>query len=122
MSGASDLGRSLRSTTSAMMTPSSSTLNTQMAIPGPSTAPPALVPSGEIGAHVHKTKKAAPSMRSKMPGSLDVLKDCTIFVDVRTEDGEDAGGLFVDMLRGLGAKVLMSILTSEEAVLIMTSQ
>ncbi|KIJ55383.1 hypothetical protein M422DRAFT_151292 [Sphaerobolus stellatus SS14] len=41
-----------------------------------------------------------------MPGSLDVLKDCVIFVDVRTDDGEDAGGLFVDMLRGLGARLL----------------
>ncbi|KAF8582758.1 hypothetical protein K439DRAFT_1350517 [Ramaria rubella] len=41
-----------------------------------------------------------------MPGSLDVLKDCVIFVDVRTEDGEDAAALFVDMLRGLGARIL----------------
>ena len=41
-----------------------------------------------------------------MPGSLDILDKCTIFVDVRTEDGEDAGALFVDMLRGLGAKVI----------------
>ncbi|KAF8513490.1 hypothetical protein JB92DRAFT_2721312 [Gautieria morchelliformis] len=39
-----------------------------------------------------------------MPGSLDVLKDCIIFVDVRTEEGEDAAALFVDMLRGLGAR------------------
>ncbi|KAI0318532.1 hypothetical protein OF83DRAFT_1022245, partial [Amylostereum chailletii] len=38
--------------------------------------------------------------------SLKVLKQCTVFVDVRTDDGDDAGGLFVDMLRGLGAKVL----------------
>lgn len=43
--------------------------------------------------------------RTKMPGSLDILDQCTIFVDVRTEEGEDAGALFVDMLRGLGAKV-----------------
>ena len=42
---------------------------------------------------------AAPS------SSLKVLKTCTIFVDVRTDDGDDAGGLFVDMLKGLGAKV-----------------
>ena len=35
----------------------------------------------------------------------EVLKDCTIFVDVRTEDGDDAGGLFVEMLKGLGARV-----------------
>ncbi|CCA72274.1 hypothetical protein PIIN_06208 [Serendipita indica DSM 11827] len=40
---------------------------------------------------------------------LDILKDCIIYVDVRTEDGEDAGSLFVDMLRGLGAKILSRI-------------
>ncbi|KAL5638403.1 hypothetical protein ACGC1H_005177 [Rhizoctonia solani] len=33
------------------------------------------------------------------------LRSCVIFVDVRTADGEDAGSLFVDMLKGLGAKV-----------------
>jgi len=45
-------------------------------------------------------------MNAKMPGSLDVLKECVIYVDVRTDDGEDAGALFVDMLRGLGARVM----------------
>lgn len=38
-------------------------------------------------------------------GALKVLKKCAIFVDVRTDDGDDAGSLFVDMLRGLGARV-----------------
>ncbi|KAA1470641.1 hypothetical protein DENSPDRAFT_710872 [Dentipellis sp. KUC8613] len=38
-------------------------------------------------------------------GSLKVLKKCTIFVDVRTDEGDDAGALFVDMLKGLGARV-----------------
>ncbi|KAF8518021.1 hypothetical protein BU17DRAFT_49342 [Hysterangium stoloniferum] len=42
-----------------------------------------------------------------MPGSLDVLKNCIIFVDVRTEEGEDASALFIDMLRGLGARILI---------------
>lgn len=37
--------------------------------------------------------------------SSQVLKDCVIYVDVRTEGGEDAGGLFVDMLKEMGAKV-----------------
>ena len=37
--------------------------------------------------------------------SLKILKRCAIFVDVRTEQGDDAGSLFVDMLKGLGAKV-----------------
>lgn len=40
---------------------------------------------------------------------LKVLKKCAIFVDVRTDDGDDAGGLFVDMLRGLGARILARI-------------
>lgn len=67
-----------------------------------STAPAAYGESdGEEG--IRTGKKS--SNRSKMPGSLDVLNNCTIFVDVKTEDGEDAGALFVDMLRGLGAKV-----------------
>lgn len=44
------------------------------------------------------------------PGSasdrpLRILKECNIFVDVRTDDGDDAGGLFADMLKKLGAKV-----------------
>ncbi|KAI5986822.1 hypothetical protein EDD15DRAFT_2296605 [Pisolithus albus] len=38
--------------------------------------------------------------------SLKVLKKCGIFVDVRTDQGDDAGSLFVDMLRGLGAKIM----------------
>ncbi|KAI0686525.1 hypothetical protein C8Q76DRAFT_636225 [Earliella scabrosa] len=38
-------------------------------------------------------------------GALAVLKDCRIFVDVRTDEGDDAGALFVDMLRGMGAKI-----------------
>ncbi|KAL4245029.1 hypothetical protein ABKN59_002867 [Abortiporus biennis] len=42
-------------------------------------------------------------------GSLKVLKDCTIFVDVRTDEGDDAGSLFVDMLKGLGAKTLARV-------------
>lgn len=40
---------------------------------------------------------------------LKVLKKCAIFVDVRTDDGDDAGGLFVDMLRGLGARILARV-------------
>jgi len=37
--------------------------------------------------------------------SWGVLKDCKIFVDVRTDDGEEAGSLFMEMLENLGAKV-----------------
>lgn len=51
------------------------------------------------------SSNAAASSSTTKPSSLKVLKSCTIFVDVRTDDGDDAGGLFVDMLKGLGAKV-----------------
>ena len=33
------------------------------------------------------------------------MRECTVFVDVRTDDGDDAGALFVDMLVDMGAKV-----------------
>ncbi|RPD61513.1 hypothetical protein L227DRAFT_500190, partial [Lentinus tigrinus ALCF2SS1-6] len=41
-----------------------------------------------------------------------VLKDCRIFVDVRTDEDDDAGGLFVEMLEGLGAKVRFGLLAN----------
>jgi hypothetical protein len=37
--------------------------------------------------------------------SLKILQDCVLFVDVRTDDGDEAGSLFVEMLEGVGAKV-----------------
>lgn len=36
---------------------------------------------------------------------LTVLKDCVVYVDVKTEDGAGAGELFVNILKGLGARV-----------------
>jgi len=57
------------------------------------------------GAHVGTGRGEKGKSKSAGSGSLKVLRDCTIFVDVRTDDGDDAGGLFVDMLQGLGAKV-----------------
>ncbi|KZT23577.1 hypothetical protein NEOLEDRAFT_1069361 [Neolentinus lepideus HHB14362 ss-1] len=55
--------------------------------------------------HVSASRKARAESVAPETG-LGVLKDCTIFVDVRTDDGDDAGGLFVEMLMGLGAKIL----------------
>lgn len=54
-------------------------------------------------------------------GSLDVLKGCAIYVDIATEDGEDASGLFVDMLRGLGARVCNDPLVLLHRLLIVTT-
>jgi hypothetical protein len=51
----------------------------------------------------------AVALSATKPSSLKVLRSCTVFVDVRTDDGDDAGGLFVDMLRGLGAKVCIFV-------------
>ncbi|KAG6836562.1 hypothetical protein H0H93_006789 [Arthromyces matolae] len=41
--------------------------------------------------------------------SLKFLKDCVIFVDVRTDDGDEAGSLFVEMLEGVGARILTRV-------------
>jgi hypothetical protein len=64
---------------------------------------------GGVGGHVSSGRKvqdengeAAADPASEL---LRVLKECIIFVDVRTDDGDDAGGLFVDMLKGMGARV-----------------
>lgn len=38
-------------------------------------------------------------------GSLPPLVDVVAFVDVRTAEGDDAGQVFVDMLRSMGARV-----------------
>jgi len=68
---------------------------------GSSRSTPKTLSNGHmVGTHVSK-----PVSTTATSSSLKVLKSCTIFVDVRTDDGDDAGGLFVDMLKGLGAKV-----------------
>lgn len=68
---------------------------------GHSRSTPKTLPNGHtVGTHVSKSGSTTATS-----SSLKVLKSCTIFVDVRTDDGDDAGGLFVDMLKGLGAKV-----------------
>ena len=76
---------------------------------------PALGGSGSAGpggdGEIHGSGDAGPSNGTvngsggAKKSSLKILKQCAIFVDVRTEQGDDAGSLFVDMLRGLGAKV-----------------
>lgn len=53
---------------------------------------------------------AAPAKKAE---SLKILNECVIFVDVRTDDGEEAGSLFVEMLEGLGAKVNFPILDAK---------
>jgi hypothetical protein len=82
---------------------------------GSSRSTPKTLSNGHVvGAHVSKSGSTTATS-----SSLKVLKSCTIFVDVRTDDGDDAGGLFVDMLKGLGAKVRSahSALVSEDVSL-----
>ncbi|KAH9060539.1 hypothetical protein EDB87DRAFT_1726860 [Lactarius vividus] len=59
-----------------------------------------------VRTHASHLGATAGAPSATKPSSLKVLKSCTIFVDVRTDDGDNAGGLFVDMLRGLGAKII----------------
>ncbi|KAG8221331.1 hypothetical protein J3R82DRAFT_1499 [Butyriboletus roseoflavus] len=77
---------------------------------------PALDGSGSVAPggnnEVHGSGGAGPSNGTVngsggvKKSSLKILKRCAIFVDVRTEQGDDAGSLFVDMLKGLGAKIM----------------
>ncbi|TFY55104.1 hypothetical protein EVJ58_g8458 [Rhodofomes roseus] len=79
--------------------------------PEPKSAPSVLKRSAS-GAHVSGKRGSGEGSGSgngtpsKMSG---VLRDCTVFVDVRTDDGDDAGALFVDMLADMGAKVLTRV-------------
>ncbi|KAI0058417.1 hypothetical protein BV25DRAFT_1810764 [Artomyces pyxidatus] len=77
---------------------------------GSKSAPGALGKGNGVGAHVTASgsDSASGSGKKKLAHTLKVLKSCTVFVDVRSDDGDDAGGLFVDMLRGLGARILGS--------------
>jgi hypothetical protein len=57
--------------------------------------------SADAGRHV--ARRAGPAPAGDV--NLGVLKACTVFVDVRTDEGDDAGGLFAEMLQGMGARV-----------------
>jgi hypothetical protein len=71
------------------------------------------VTRGESSSGKNAKQKAAGA------GSLGVMKDCTVFVDVRTDDGDNAGGLFVQMLRDMGARVsLVTLLWTEGLMLV----
>ena len=75
----------------------------------PTVLPPSSTPLNE-GALPTSVDQVAPAPEETSPPAAnprEVLKDCIIFVDVRTDDGDDAGGLFVEMLKGLGARVCL---------------
>ena len=76
------------------------------------TAPTALMKiRGGTGGHVSSGRKGAAeplTEPSPVPETLKILNDCIIFVDVRTDDGDEAGSLFIDMLGGVGARVSLT--------------
>ena len=75
----------------------------------PTILPPSSAPLNE-GSLPNPVDQVAPAPEGNRPSAVnprEVLKDCIIFVDVRTEDGDEAGGLFVEMLKGLGARVCL---------------
>jgi hypothetical protein len=55
-----------------------------------------------------KSNARARGSSSTIDSPLKFLKDCVVFVDVRTEDGDFAGSLFVEMLESAGAKVRLT--------------
>ena len=73
------------------------------------TAPNALMKIKEgTDGHVSSGKKEATEVSMEpnpIPETHKILSDCIIFVDVRTDDGDEAGSLFIDMLGGVGARV-----------------
>ncbi|KAF6760191.1 hypothetical protein DFP72DRAFT_883485 [Ephemerocybe angulata] len=55
------------------------------------------------------SKKANEPEKPVVNQALKFLKDCVIYVDVKTDDSEEAGSLFVEMLEGVGAKILQRV-------------
>ncbi len=95
----------VRSQSSSQGTRSGLRSGSSLDVAGSRSAPVAPSNGPDVRAHASHSGATAGAPSATKPSSLKVLKSCTIFVDVRTDDGDDAGGLFVDMLRGLGAKV-----------------
>jgi len=53
--------------------------------------------------------KGASSSTLASMESLKILEDCVIFVDVRADTGDEAGSLFIEMLEGVGARILTRV-------------
>ncbi|KAF8161241.1 hypothetical protein B0H34DRAFT_372141 [Crassisporium funariophilum] len=77
------------------------------------TAPGALMKiKGGTDGHVSSGRKGgaeAAAVPNPAADSLKILNDCVISVDVRTDDGDEAGSLFIEMLEGVGARVLTRV-------------
>ncbi|KAG6920163.1 hypothetical protein DXG01_004930 [Tephrocybe rancida] len=60
--------------------------------------------NGSLGSKIASIVSAA-----GQPEASKILKDCVIFVDVRNDDRDEVGSLFVEMLEGVGAKILTRV-------------
>ncbi|KAJ7594643.1 hypothetical protein C8J56DRAFT_821522 [Mycena floridula] len=76
---------------------------------------PSSAPSGETsqsgGLVPVAVAKSAPSKQVKGP-TLTVLKDCRVFVDVRSLTGEDISEGMIELLQGLGARIMKNAVQS----------
>lgn len=70
-----------------------------------------IVANGTAGSVANLPSDSTPgSSKPQKPKTMKILKGCNVFVDVKAEGGEDAGGFFVDMLITLGARVRTAVL------------
>ena len=79
-------------------------------VPAPSKDAQGKTTPGASDKNKQETNGSGGSGRKKPP-VFKILKNCVVFVDVRTDDGDEAGGLFVDMLKGLGARVSLDVMS-----------
>ncbi|KAG5640314.1 hypothetical protein DXG03_009255, partial [Asterophora parasitica] len=104
-------GRSASSTYPSQSAPSSGGEGAERSSPSTRSmtrnAAAAAGPSNSGGAA--GTSKASAATAAAGREALKVLKACVIFVDVRTDDGDEAGSLFVEMLEGVGARILTRV-------------
>lgn len=66
-------------------------------------AAPAMKAKANTDGPISAGKRAAAAV--PVNPAMMILKDCVIFVDVKSEDGDEAGSLFIEMLEGVGARV-----------------
>lgn len=60
---------------------------------------------GGVGGHFSSQRKGTVNAAATNAEPLTIFKDCVVFVDVRTDEGEEVGSLFTEMLEGASARV-----------------
>jgi hypothetical protein len=74
---------------------------------GPPTAPVSTSgsPAGDGSTTAGPSRVSRSGRGKRAEQTLGVLGDCTVFLDVRTDDGDDASEMFAQMLLAMGARV-----------------